>query len=66
LDAKYKLCCGWKAIGLRFVSGSICKIEPDTQVILLWGYYMLWDVEKICVIDPSGRDLNPSLKVHFC
>ena len=25
--------CGWKAIRLSFVSGSICKIEPDTQVI---------------------------------
>jgi hypothetical protein len=22
----------WKAIGLRFVSGYYCKIEPDTQV----------------------------------
>jgi uncharacterized protein YdeI (YjbR/CyaY-like superfamily) len=32
LHTKYKLCCGWKAVGLMFVSGYICKIEPDTQV----------------------------------
>ena len=24
-------CCGRKAIRLKFVSGSICKVEPDTQ-----------------------------------
>jgi hypothetical protein len=36
LDTKYKLCCWWKAIELKFVSGYICKIEPDLRLALVY------------------------------
>ena len=43
----------------------IKKPDPPCRGPLLLGIFTPLECKKICVIDPSGRDLNPLWKCIF-